>query len=291
MVMPGSQTIGRTLKPRASVGSLFRKPSMPDMRVDHSAAIAESSSSEYEAASTTTQLSTGIAAVIPSSPASFVASKKAPVLKKAFAPASKISKPTALTASTEGEPVKAVTKTSNALRDQIAKAKAAAKAAAASPPQSTLVRDVPVSDQPAVALDFDVNDNPFNLPVDEIDGLLQRRINAARGDGRLNIAGMGLKAIPQEVMSMYELTANASWAEAVDLNRFNAADNEIEFIDDTVFPDIDFRDVDDDDDEYKGNQFGGLETLDLRNNTLSLLPIGLRRLELLTTLNMVLFHF
>jgi hypothetical protein len=106
---------------------------------------------------------------------------------------------------------------------------------------------------------------------------------------------------------MYSLesvgTQDGTWAESVDLTRFVAADNELETISDDVFPDVDPRDNGDDEDA-KGNQFGGkslcdlrlldciltllgLETLDLHGNILIQLPLGLRRLELLTALNVV----
>ena len=89
---------------------------------------------------------------------------------------------------------------------------------------------------------------------------------------------------------MYNLESianqNASWAESVDLTRLMAADNEIELLQDEVFPDVDPRELLEDEDA-KGNQFGGLETLDLHGNILIALPLGLRRLELLTTLNLV----
>jgi hypothetical protein len=86
---------------------------------------------------------------------------------------------------------------------------------------------------------------------------------------------------------MYNLESmDRSWAEAVDLTRFVAADNELELLSDDVFPDIDPREAVDDEDA-KGNQFGGLETLDLHGNVIIALPVGLRRLELLTSLNLV----
>ena len=101
---------------------------------------------------------------------------------------------------------------------------------------------------------------------------------------------MGLKEIPAEVMDMYNFDAinghGGSWAESVDLTRFVAADNELEYLGDDIFPDIDPHESLDDDDS-KGNQFGGLETLDLHGNLLKALPVGLRRLGLLTTLNLV----
>jgi hypothetical protein len=150
--------------------------------------------------------------------------------------------------------------------------------------------EVPVV--PTATFDFGLSDDPFNQQPREsgTKGLLRKRIEAARTDGRLNIAAMGFKEIPEEVMNMYNLESianqNASWAESVDLTRLVAADNEIELLQDDVFPDVDPRELMEDE-NAKGNQFGGLETLDLHGNILIALPLGLRRLELLTTLNLV----
>lgn len=176
-----------------------------------------------------------------------------------------------------------------ALRDQIAKAKAAKRAAATKP----MPKDGPVAPViPTGTFDFGLADDPFNQQIQGNDskGLLRKRVNAARTDGRLNIAAMGLKEIPQEVLTMYNLESigaqDGSWAESVDLTRFIAADNDFEILSDDIFPDIDPRESADDEDS-RGNQFGGLETLDLHGNVLTALPLGLRRLELLTTLNLV----
>lgn len=113
------------------------------------------------------------------------------------------------------------------------------------------------------------------------------RQNAGRTDGRLNIAAMGLKEIPDEVINMYDSTGaqDGSWAETVDLTRFIAADNEFELLAEHVFPDLDPRESMEDEDA-KGNQFGGLETLDLHGNILVAIPLGLRRLEFLTSINL-----
>ena len=90
-------------------------------------------------------------------------------------------------------------------------------------------------------------------------------------------------------MKMYDIEAlnpsAGAWYESVDLSRFIAADNEIEEIGDDIFPDVAIGANVGFDDEQKGNQFGGLETLDLHGNRLKRLPRGLRRLEHLTTLN------
>jgi hypothetical protein len=194
------------------------------------------------------------------------------------------------TAATNADEEQNVTprKSSLALRDQIAKAKAA-KRAAATKSMAQNGSETPVI--PADTFDFGLSDDPFNQQIKQngSKGLLRKRVDAARTDGRLNIAAMGLKEIPEEVLNMYNLeyigAQGGSWAESVDLTRFVAADNDLELIGDDVFPDIDPRESVDED--FRGNQFGGLETLDLHGNVLTTLPLGLRRLELLTTLNLV----
>ena len=173
-------------------------------------------------------------------------------------------------------------KSSLALRDQIAKAKAAKRAAASKQMSTVESESSDATVIPAGTFDFGLADDPFNQQVrqDGAKGLLRKRIDAARTDGRLNIAAMGL----------YNLDSISSqggaWAESVDLTRFIAAGNELELLSDDMFPDVDPRESADDEDA-KGNQFGGLETLDLHGNVLIALPLGLRRLELLTTLNLV----
>ena len=115
---------------------------------------------------------------------------------------------------------------------------------------------------------------------------MRRRVNAARSDGRLNIAAMELKEIPEEVLKMYDYEFNkdhdVAWGEVANLTRFIAADNALEAIQDEVFPN-----VDSDDDDSKGTQFGGIEVLDLHGNLLFDLPTGLRGLQNLTVLNLV----
>ena len=102
---------------------------------------------------------------------------------------------------------------------------------------------------------------------------------------------MELKGFPEEVMNMFDYEFNKqssdiAWNEVVDLVRFIAADNEIESIPDAAFPDVDPMAFGQDDDS-KGPQFGGIELLDLHGNLLFDVPLGLRRLERLTTLNLV----
>ena len=257
----------RSVKPRASVNGLFRKPSMPALNepgeLDKIGYVKKKKSTTF----------------------SNTSSEGSSIL-------SRTSNTTAATAVSEDEQTFTPRKSSLALRDQIAKAKAAKRAAATKSIFQASVDGTETPVIPAGTFDFGLSDDPFNQQIKEngSKGLLRKRISAARADGRLNIAAMSLKEIPEEVLNMYNLESiearDGSWAESVDLTRFIAADNDIELIRDDVFPDIDPRESLNDED-VAGNQFGGLETLDLHGNILTTLPLGLRRLELLTTLNLV----
>jgi hypothetical protein len=191
------------------------------------------------------------------------------------------------------EPGQAYKKTSSALREQIAKAKAAKKAAA----QQVSSNTAAVSEEPALiptdtSFDFGLSSDPFNQHRDDKSQakVLHSRLETARTSGRLNIPAMGLREIPAEVLNLYNLESigqsGGAWAESVDLTRFVAADNELEMISDSVFPDVDPQELAEDEDS-EGNIFAGLETLDLHGNILVTLPMGLRRLSLLTSLNLV----
>lgn len=188
---------------------------------------------------------------------------------------------------TSDEPKRVVSNSSAALREQIAAAKAAArKQKAAAAHDSPQEANAAVDD---VAFESDLHADPFNQAPKDEKHILKNRINKARMDGRLNIAAMGLKQIPDEVRSMYSSASmeesKVNWAEVVDLTKFIAADNEFEALEDAVFPDLSPEELDADD-QTEGNQFGGLELLDLHNNSLSTVPMGLRRLERLTSLNL-----
>lgn len=166
-------------------------------------------------------------------------------------------------------------KSSNALRESIAKAKAARKSAAQNNKQT-----VPADP-------FDVPD-PFNQQSkDSNKGLLRKRVEAGRTTGNLNIAAMSLTELPEEVMTMYDFDPESTtdWYESVDLVKIIAADNELAELPDSAFPDVEVEDIDLDVNE-KGNQFGGLEVLDLHGNLLQSLPMGLRRLHRLHSLNL-----
>lgn len=168
---------------------------------------------------------------------------------------------------------------STALRSQIANARATA-------------RKQKLGGSATDATEIERHSDPFNQNATEQDGdpLLERRLENARRDGRLTIAAMGLKMIPDEVLTMYDGEAmqrsSLAWSETVDLSYFNAADNEIEELPEDVFPDMSMEDLAQLSDPVS-NQFGGLETLDLHGNMLRQLPMGIRRLERLTTLNLV----
>ena len=163
---------------------------------------------------------------------------------------------------------------SAALRETIAKAKAARRG-----------KDKSLGVQaarPVQAIDKfpDIEVGQYN------EELLRSRVGKARTDGRLNIAALGLKEMPQEVLSMYSSNVGqGAWYESVDLIRLVAADNEFKAFDEKVFPDTKLGSTTGDND-CEENMFGGLEALDLHNNHLNCIPTGLRRLERLTSLNL-----
>ncbi|OBT85025.1 hypothetical protein VE02_04995 [Pseudogymnoascus sp. 03VT05] len=292
-VKSGSKTVGRAIRPRASVTSLFDEQPFEPIRAAESKAprsVRPRASIGSFSKPTLSELP------ITGSPRTSLGMKK---VSPTFSNASSTSASTTSHASKESITTVGSTqnkettpkKSSIALREQIAKAKAAKRAVmsktAPAAQSEGFAEEAPVI--PSGTFDFGLED-PFNQNTqDPSKGLLRKRIDGARTDGRLNIAAMGLKEIPDEVMNMYNLENinghASSWAESVDLTRFVAADNELETIGDDIFPDIDPRDSADDDDA-RGNQFGGLETLDLHGNTLISIPRGLRRLEMLTTLNL-----
>ncbi|KMU91356.1 leucine-rich repeat-containing protein 40 [Coccidioides immitis H538.4] len=174
---------------------------------------------------------------------------------------------------------KKASKSSSALRESIAKAKAARKAA-----RQSNANDAFADPSNSISMK-----DPFNQLQNETSdkALLKSRTRAARKSGHLNIAALGLKEIPHEVMTMYDYDPESTddWYEAVDLVKFIAADNEFESLSEDAFPDVDVTSLQMDE-GCKGNQFGGLEALDLHGNLLASLPIGLRRLQRLRSLNL-----
>jgi hypothetical protein len=181
---------------------------------------------------------------------------------------------------------------SNALREQIAKAREAARRAKAEPSRtSTPPRDAIVPD-PAEIASFDFGlDDPFNQNAKGSKSLLRKRIDGARVDGRLNIAAMGLKEVPDDILTMYKYDPNdktVAWGEIVDVDVMIMADNELETLPEAMFPDVDVEDMVDSDES--GPQFGAVQTIDLHGNMLRELPMGLGRLTQLSKLNLVSFH-
>ncbi|KAF2687348.1 L domain-like protein [Lentithecium fluviatile CBS 122367] len=177
---------------------------------------------------------------------------------------------------------------SQALREQIAKARAAKRANATRDPRtSTPTREAIVPDPAEIAgFDFGLED-PFNQGSKGSKSLLRKRLDGARADGRLNIAAMGLSEIPSEVLGMYKYDADdktVAWGEVVDLTVIIAADNEFQTLPVEMFPDVDYEAAADSDDD--GPQFGGIQNFDLHGNMLRELSVGLRRLTQLSKLNL-----
>ena len=170
----------------------------------------------------------------------------------------------------QGSPIP---KSSVALRETIAKAKAAIRSKSGN--QASSLRGSTSSVDAFPHIDIGGTN----------DDLLRQRVATARTDGRLNIAALGLTEIPPEVRNMYNSnTGDGAWYESVDLIRLIAADNEFEYLDEKVFPDEPATSGDADD-EYQSSLFRGLETLDVHGNRLRSLPTGIQRLERLTNLN------
>ncbi|KIV93785.1 hypothetical protein PV10_04973 [Exophiala mesophila] len=169
-------------------------------------------------------------------------------------------------------------KSSAALRESIAKARAARKKAL--DPDASVSHDASAGTSwPAVLADGEGMNHP------EHRGVLKRRFNQALASGHLSIQGLSLKRIPNEIMKLYERdNSTVPWSEMVDLVKFTAADNEIEKIEDDIFPDYTTEELMNDDE--KTNQFAGLTNVDFHRNLLRDIPIGLRRLERLETLNL-----
>lgn len=192
----------------------------------------------------------------------------------------------------EPEPKPTAGKSSSALREQIAKARAAAKQTAPSSRQDAFAAGddafAPVAQSKNT---FDYNDDPFGQKAKQPVGakVLMQRISAARSSGKLDISALDLSEMPEDVLKIYDIesigTTGGSWADSVDLTRLSAADNAFEVIDDKFFPDVDMNDFDIDDD-VPPNIFCGLETMDLHGNKLCSVPTGFRRLSVLTSLNL-----
>ncbi|KAI0544730.1 hypothetical protein F4679DRAFT_511765 [Xylaria curta] len=269
----GSRALAaRPLKTRGSVSGLFKKPSVSSLKNDKAA-------SDLSPA--------------PLRKMSLASAKSSGTSSESRNLSSPSTTSTAPTVHSLEEPPSSSRKSSSALRDQIAKAKAAKRAANRQVPSTTSSEAAKSSSIPTDdTFDPGLADDPFGQRrfEDSNRKVMQSRIGTARVSGRLNIAAMGLKEIPEEVLKMYDLESigrtDGAWAESVDLTRLVAADNELETIDDSIFPDVDPYDLNSDEVDDRGRIFWGLESADLHNNMLISLPLGLRRLQQLTSLNL-----
>ena len=166
----------------------------------------------------------------------------------------------------------ATPKSSAAFRETIARAKAAHRADSGGGSRHM--------SQPSMLQD-NFRNRQFGSADASVD--VEKRIAVARVKGRLNLAALGLKKLPPEVLHMYRSTAmdinDGSWAESVDLTYLSVADNSLE---DDLFPEEGAST----DEESEGYVFDSLEVLDLRGNQLHTLPSALRRLQRLTNLNL-----
>lgn len=175
-------------------------------------------------------------------------------------------------------------KSSAALRETIAKAKAARRTMTKDQGSQSLV------DYPKVQPSAADEQNVLFGGVAEVKKILHKRIEIARTTGKLNISALSISEFPKEVNEMYNLerldSEHGEWYESVDLVRLIAADNELESLDDWVFPDVSTQAASDTEEDFGGNTFRGLESLDLHGNRLFRLPEGLRHLDRLKTVNL-----
>lgn len=169
-------------------------------------------------------------------------------------------------------------KSSAALRETIAKAKAARR----KPREGTVAPSERALNDYIGHTENSFDETALESAVHE--DLLRTRIQQAATTGKLDIACLDLKRIPSEAKDIYNSDNNTTnWYELVDLTKINAADNQIDEIDDEFFPDLSESDLEN---GNENNYFGGLEILDLRRNMLQRLPVGLRRLTRLQSLDL-----
>lgn len=180
--------------------------------------------------------------------------------------------------------LRASPKSSMALRETISKAKAARRAAIKKEGSQSMLgaRETPSQVE---------GNECLLLEATRVHNVLKSRINVARTTGSLNIAALDLHEFPRDVSEMHNLEKlnfndGESWFESVDLVRLIAADNEIEILEDWMFPSNCPLSAEDLDKGSYENTLGGLEALDLHGNRLKALPIGLARLSRLTVLNL-----
>ena len=118
--------------------------------------------------------------------------------------------------------------------------------------------------------------------------ILRQRIRAALLSGHLFLPAMELTSVPSEIEHMYDASEqfHVTWSECVDLTKFIAADNKFESLNESLFPDATNDELECGEGVDQNGQFRGLEVLDLHHNLLRVLPLGLRRLQKLRSLNL-----
>ncbi|KAL8932907.1 MAG: hypothetical protein Q9216_006618 [Gyalolechia sp. 2 TL-2023] len=165
-------------------------------------------------------------------------------------------------------------KSSAALRETIANAKAARRAA----PKYEADEVIKPVHQNLDVCGFGAEDG-IHVNV------LRKRINSARSDGKLNISGMALMEFPEAILKMYEpdaMTDGATWYESVGLVRLDASNNELEDLGwDSLEKGLENRE-----DQPYESIFSGLKSLNLSKNRLECLPSTVRDLDNLTVLNL-----
>ncbi|EER44764.1 leucine rich repeat domain-containing protein [Histoplasma capsulatum H143] len=179
---------------------------------------------------------------------------------------------------------KKAAKSSSALRESIAKAKAAKKAAMENNAKNGLGEAL----GPVDPID------PFGqLSKSEPNKhVLKNRAAAARTSGHLNIAAMGLKEIPEEVLNMYDFDPESEGDWLQRLRSLNLSHNQLDVEAFEIITEISaLTDL-----KLANNKLGGsltstigalskLEVLDLRENGLTELPDALSDLTTLRILN------
>ncbi|EEY23491.1 leucine-rich repeat-containing protein [Verticillium alfalfae VaMs.102] len=288
----GAKTIAaRPLKQRQSINGLFKKPSLPAM--DRTAA-AQPAPPKFTP-----------------KPASKTISTPSRLTK----PPRTIAKPGAIGAASEaiGKPdMEASRKSSTALREQIAQAKAAKRAAAKKAPDLDLVPDsLAVTDDPKSfplkspivpadnSFDFGiaVTHDPFNTQRTQSakNKIVQQRLGDARNSGRLNIAAMGLSVMPVEVLKMQLrlLTSlNLVISQLTSLRDLKLANNLLYGpLDPSVsnLQNLEIFDIHGNNVSTLPTNFGNLERLRILNlaeNSFELLPFGILSQMPLTELNL-----
>ena len=111
--------------------------------------------------------------------------------------------------------------------------------------------------------------------------ILDKRLEMARTDGRLNISDLSLEELPSKIVETYDRSAmdfaDDAVFQTVALTKVTAADNNIKQLSDYLFPESYMQ---------GSTVFEMLETLDLHGNSLEHLPAGFGNLHSLANLNL-----